>query len=241
MLSCVLVFLGLFFSFSFLSPSVSFAAEIAPIISVGGSGVVEGTPDQATVRLGVVTRAKKADEAEAENASAAASIHRALAVMGIERRDIRTLGYSFRPEYSEEKSGQMRLSGYVVSNVIVVTVRDTARVGNVIDTALKNGANSVDSLDFSISDTMALRQDALRVAIRDAREKADVIAKELGVRIVGIQNVSENTHMFQPRAANMMKMARSEAADMGTVTPVEAGIIKLTAEVHVDFLIGTTA
>ena len=104
----------------------------------------------------------------------------------------------------------------------------------VIDAALSNGANEINSLDFSASDTKAVRKVALLNAIQDARDKADIITKGLGKRIVGIQNVSESTGYIETRrfGGNMLMAAAKDAA-----TPIAPGSLSLTANVHVDFIL----
>ncbi len=221
--------------FALFAPAPVQAAEEQPILSVSGSGMVQGAPDQAAITLGVVTRAETAGEAQQENAAKAAAIRSALTALGVEDADIKTEDYNFRPEYSREAGERTVVVGYTASNVIRVKVRNVALVGDVVDAALANGANTIHSLDFSIRDTDALRKRALESAVKDARSKADAIAHALGKSIVGVQHVSENTGMFQPRQSNAMMMKSMDAA--GGSTPIDAGTLSLSADVHIDFIL----
>ena len=205
------------------------------ILSVSGSGSVQSLPDQAAVTLGVVTRGATAGEAQQENAAKATAIRETLRVLGIADKDIQTEEYTFRPEYSREGNERV-IIGYTASNTIRVQVRDMALVGDVVDAVLANGANTIHSLDFSIHDTNELRQKALESAVKDAREKADAIARALGSRIVGVHHVTENTGMFQQRRSNMM-MAKSADAMAAESTPIDGGTLSLTADVHIDFIL----
>ena len=201
------------------------AAEAQPpILSVSGSGMVQGAPDQAAITLGVVTRAAKAS-----------AIRSALTALGVEDADVKTEDYNFRPEYSREAGERSVVVGYTASNVIRVKVRNVALVGDVVDAALANGANTIRSLEFSIRDTDALRKRALESAVKDAKSKADAIAHALGKSIVGVQHVSENTGMFQPRQSNAMMMKSMDAA--AESTPIDAGTLSLSADVHIDFIL----
>ena len=215
------------------APMTVSAAEKEPsILSVSGNGVVQSTPDQATITMGVVTQGVTAGEAQQENAVKATAIREALRTFGIEDKDVKTEEYNFRPEYSREGNERV-IVGYVASNTIRVCVRDVTIVGDVVDAVLTNGANTIHSLDFSIRDTHALRQKALESAIKDAREKADAIAHALGSRIIGVQHVTENTGMFQPRQSNMAKSMDV----MAESTPIDGGIVSMTADVHIDFIL----
>ena len=154
--------------------------------------------------------------------------------LGIEEKDIQTRNYSFYPNYSTEKDHRNEVTGYTVNNSVIVVVRDIKLTGKVIDAALNNGANEINSLDFSASDTKAVRKVALLNAVQDARDKADIIAKGLGKRIVGIQSVSESTGYIETRrfGGNMLMAAAKDAA-----TPIAPGSLSLTANVHVDFIL----
>ncbi len=229
-LSALLVCVSLF------APMTTCAAAEAtpPILSVSGSGRVQSAPDQAAITLGVVTRAETAGEAQQENTAKATAIRSALTALGIEERDIKTEDYSFRPEYSRERNERNTIVGYTASNTIRVRVRDVALVGDVVDAVLANGANTIHSLDFSIRDTDALRKKALESAVKDARSKADTIASALGKSIVGVHHVTENTGMFQPRQSNMMMKSMDASAES---TPIDAGTLSLTADVHIEFIL----
>ena len=221
--------------FAFACPANAQAAEKAavPILSVDGSGTASGAPDQAIVSIGVTNYAANAGDAQTENASRAAAIQTALLQLGIPADCIQTQNYSFRPSYSTDKNQENVITGYTVANTIVVVINDVSLAGNVIDTALQQGANRIHSLDFSIRNTKKLRKEALQGAIHDARDKADILASGLGKRIVGIQNVSENVNSIQPRNFNMLMMSKA-AADS---TPIAAGSLELSASVHIDFIL----
>ena len=222
--------------FALFSLMAVVAAEKEPsILSVSGSGMVQSTPDQATITIGVVTQGLTAGDAQQENAVKATAIREALRMLGIEDKDIKTEEYNFRPEYNREGNERV-IVGYTTSNTIRVRVRDVTMVGDVVDTVLTSGANTIHSLDFSIRDTNALRQKALESAVKDAREKANAIAYALGSRIIGVQHVTENTGMFQPRQSNMMVMTKSMDA-LAESTPIDGGTLSMTADVHIDFIL----
>lgn len=216
------------------TPITAQAAEEPPILSVSGSGMVQGAPDQAAITLGVVTRAETAAEAQQENAVKATAIRNALIALGIEDSDVKTEEYNFRPEYSREGAERV-VVGYTASNTMRVRVRNVAIVGDVVDAVLVNGANTIHSLDFSIRDTDALRKRALESAVKDARSKADAIAHALGKSIVGVHHVTENTGMFQPRQSNTMIMKSMDMAMEST--PIDTGTMSLTADVHIEFIL----
>lgn len=221
-----------------MSCSAAFAAPQQetprPTLSIDGQGTGTAAPDMATVTIGVTTQGKDAAKAQNDNAWVSNQIQAAVRGLGIEEKDIQTRNYSFYPNYSTDKDHRNEVTGYTVNNSVIVVVRDIKLTGKVIDAALNNGANEINSLDFSASDTKAVRKVALLNAIQDARDKADIIAKGLGKRIVGIQNVSESTGYIETRrfGGNMLMAVAKDAA-----TPIAPGSLSLTANVHIDFIL----
>ncbi|CUN87170.1 MAG: SIMPL domain-containing protein [Mitsuokella jalaludinii] len=221
-----------------MSCSAAFAAPQQetprPTLSVDGQGTGTAAPDMATVTIGVTTQGKDAAKAQNDNAWVSNQIQAAVRGLGIAEKDIQTRNYSFYPNYSTDKDRRNEVTGYTVNNSVIVVVRDIKLTGKVIDAALNNGANEINSLDFSASDTKAVRKVALLNAVQDARDKADIIAKGLGKRIVGIQNVSESTGYIETRrfGGNMLMAVAKDAA-----TPIAPGSLSLTANVHIDFIL----
>ena len=221
-----------------MSCSAAFAAPQQetprPTLSVDGQGTGTAAPDIATVTIGVTTQGKDAAKAQNDNAWVSNQIQAAVRGLGIEEKDIQTRNYSFYPNYSTDKDHRNEVTGYTVNNSVIVVVRDIKLTGKVIDAALSTGANEINSLDFSASDTKAVREVALLNAIQDARDKADIIAKGLGKRIVGIQNVSESTGYIETRrfGGNMLMAVAKDAA-----TPIAPGSLSLAANVHIDFIL----
>lgn len=219
--------------------SVADAKDVEqPIISVDGSGSAIVSPDEATVSIGVSTNAKDAAEAQRENAARAQAIQNAVKALGIESKDISTRNYSFRPTYRQNENRRNEINGYAVDNTVVVTVHDLELTGKVIDASLKAGANRIHSLDFSATKTHGATKEALLAAINDARDKADIIAKGLGKRIVGVQRVSESVGGLGRRNYKMPMFAmQADMAEAAVATPIEAGELTLNASVHIDFIL----
>ena len=216
--------------------STTFAEEIRPpIISVSGEGKVEAQPDRATISVGVVTRAKNPSEVQNSNAHAAQAVINSIVALGIERKKISTGNYNFNPVYRHTDNGKRILDGYEASNSVTIIVDDLNLVGRIIDAALNHGANRVDNLNFGLRNKTAYQDEALRLAILDAKRKAEIAASALGKSIVSVRNVSINHSSIEtPRN---YKMARSQAMEDAVEfeTPIESGTLTCSASVHVEF------
>ena len=216
-------------------PTSTASAEEAPTLTMNGIGVARIAPDVAEITLGVVTEAKDAAKAHADNAAQATRVQNAVKALGIAERDIQTTRYDFSPVYDVKDNGRSVTTGYTVTNSVVVKVRNLDNVGKVIDAALASGANRVDSLEFSASDPSAAKNAALADAARDARNKADAVAKALGVRIVRILNVYADAQPYNTPRNFMPMMMAKEAYDAGT--PISAGELSFEASVNIAYVI----
>ena len=216
-------------------PTSTASAEEAPTLTMNGIGVARIAPDVAEITLGVVTEAKDAAKAHADNAAQATRVQNAVKALGIAERDIQTTRYDFSPIYDVKDNGRSVTTGYTVTNSVVVKVRNLDSVGKVIDAALANGANRVDSLEFSASDPSAAKNAALADAARDARNKADAVAKALGVRIVRILNVYADAQPYNTPRNFMPMMMAKEAYDAST--PISAGELSFEASVNIAYVI----
>ena len=213
--------------------STALAEERVPTISVSGEGRVEAAPDCATISIGVTTFDNDAAKVQSENSRIATNVINAVASIGIDKKNIRTGNYSFQQRFRYDDKGKQIFDGYEVNNTVTIAVNDLTKIGRAIDAALAGGANRVDSLNFGIRDRENFQSEALKLAVRDARRKAETAAAELGKRIVGIVNVSINSApIIAPRSEKLMMT--SNAADSFS-TPIEAGILSCSASVHIDF------
>lgn len=213
--------------------STAAAEERISTISVNGEGVVEVAPDRATISVGVVTRDKNAAKVQNDNSRIASEIIKSVAALGIDKKNIRTGNYSFHQYYRQENNKRVA-DGYEANNTVTIIVDDLNLVGKVIDTSLSHGANNIDSLEFGIKNKAALQNDAIRLAVRDARAKAEVVAAELGKNIIGVKNVAVNSGYISAPRANKMFAAQMEM-DMAIETPIESGTLTCNANVHVEF------
>ena len=193
-----------------------------PVLMVDGTGRAEAAPDCATISVGVVT--------QAENAKKAQAVQRALVAAGIPEANIQTRDYYFQPLY-ERETRENEITGYRAENNVTVRIDDLADVSRVIDLALKNGANSISSLDFGVKNADKVRKIALTAAVNDARKKADELAAALGRRVVGLKAVSENTYPFAERSAGAKMLMAADAAP----TPIAPGMLETSAEVHIEY------
>lgn len=203
---------------------------VRPSITVSAQGSTRITPDRATVQVGVQTRATTAAAASAENARIAQRVIAAVRALGIGAEQISTVNYSVNPEYRHQENRTPQVTGYVVHNTVVVDVRQIEQVGRVIDAALSNGANMINSLNFYASNTEEARRVALGSAVEKARKDAEAIARAAGGTLGGLAEANVGAYVT-PMRRDMVQMGRMEMAAAAPPTPIEPGSELLSVQV----------
>ena len=214
----------------------TFAAEETGRITVTGEGSASAAPDMAIINFGVLKNAPTARQALDDANKALAEAIADLKAKGIAPRDLQTSGFSVSPQfdYSGKNGTAPKLTGYQVSNMLTVRVRDIASLGKVLDDAVTNGINSGGSLSFGNSKIKDLMADARKAAVDDAIAKAKALTEAAGVSTGDILSISEDAQM-PPPPAPMVRMAMAkEATDS---VPVETGESEYHARVTVTFAI----
>ncbi|MFC5602272.1 SIMPL domain-containing protein [Sporosarcina koreensis] len=198
-------------------------------ITVVGQGEVFAKPDIATIQLEVNTTNEHLSEAQRENSTTMINIIQSLIAMGIPQENIQTVNYSIFPRY-DYVNGEQIFRGYEVSNSISVKLTDIQHVGNVIDTAVEQGANRVSNIQFSVEDVDRYKQEAIVHALQNAQMKARTIADTLQlqiapqpVRITEVENGGQPTPLF--------KATMSESV----MTPIEGGQISVRSTMRVQY------
>ncbi|MBO4249407.1 SIMPL domain-containing protein [Halomicrobium sp. IBSBa] len=212
--------------------SAQTAATDNRTVDVGATGAVSAQPDQAVVRVGVETRAGDAATARQQLADNVTQLRDALA--DVEGAQVRTNGYDIGQDYrrppSEEEDPEPR---YVARQSFEITINDTDKAGAVIDTAVANGANNVDNVEFTLSADRRdeLEEQALEGAMDRARTKATTVAERADLTIEGVETVTTVDRGYRPYAAEMTATAATDGAS----TDIDSGPVTVTAQVQVTY------
>lgn len=199
-------------------------------VTVTGTAEAQARPDVANVSFGVVTEDRDATRAAQENARITTAVIDAVVGFGVARADIQTTQYSVSPIVDYQRTPPVT-TGYRVTNLVRVKLRDLARIGALIDTAIAAGANNVQGVSFDIQDPTPVRREALVQAMRSAQADARLIADTLGIRLGRIVSVTESGPAI-PRPFELGAV-RAEAA----TTPIIPGQITVSATVTVVYSI----
>lgn len=210
------------------------AAQAESRISVSGTGEIRVSADTAVISLGVNARDKDVLKAQQKVNESIAAIRAALTEQGISEENINTEFINIYVTY-DYRDDQEEVEAYNASSTLAIKVTEMDKVGAIIDAAFSAGANTLNGISFSASDTSEAKSEALREAVADAKNKADVLAEASGLKITGIESLSEDgVFSYENNVGNVYaKMAVAETADAGTV--VQAAKLIVSASVSITY------
>lgn len=168
----------------------------ANTISVSGEGKVTAVPDLATVNIGVLSQGTTAVDVKNQNNQKVNKVIDYIKAQGIDPKDINTSQFSFYPQQNYN-SGQPVITGYQGNQTITVKVRGVDKsqdqLNKILDGAVNNGANQIDAVSLTIEKPTDLQNQARKLAIDDAKNKAQELAKEAGLNLGKVVSLSENS------------------------------------------------
>ena len=208
-------------------------APAEPVVVASGEGTAQAAPDRAWISVSAESRAPSPREAQRRTAELMRPVLEALRKARVPDDAVRTTGYDLQQEF-DFTNGKRVSRGYVARNSIEVRVDDVSRVGELLETVVGQGATSVSGLRFDLKDHAKLEREAVRLAVVNARLKAEAAAAGAGRTLDRLVRIDETGG---PTPAPPMPFMRAAvAADAGGgAPPVSVGQIEVRAQVTVTF------
>ncbi len=218
---------------------LSTAAALAETkIAVNGTGEVRVSADTAIISLGVNARDKDVLKAQQKVNETIAAIRKALIEQDVKEENINTDFINIYPIY-DYSSDQEQLAAYNASSTLAIKVTDMESVGALIDVCFAAGANTLNGISFSASDTEEAKTEAMKKAVADAKKKAEILAGAFGMKITGIEIITEGgVYSYQNNVGNVYAkgvddIVEEAEADAGTV--VQSAKLIVSASVSITF------
>ncbi len=192
----VIIFFILLFIFAKWGPAIPFSTTTQirgePFV-VSGEGKVFVTPDIAKLSFGIQENGASLKQVQDSVNKKSKTLTDAFKKLGIKDEDIKTTSYSVYPQY-DYTNPNSRITGFQVSINYEVTIRDFDKVNNAIVAGTSAGANMVGGVSFEINDKTKNEKlnEARKMAVTDARQKASGLAGAAGITLGKIINISEN-------------------------------------------------
>lgn len=161
-------------------------------VTVVGEGSVRIKPNVAYASIGVETLNESIQQATSESAKTMEQIIAALKAAGVAEKDMQTSGFSVWVDRSRSMEGELTGQAvYHVTNMVNVTIRDLDKIGEILEQAMANGANLINSVSFGIDQSEALQKEARQKAAEDALAKAQELAALHNAQLGKLVSVSE--------------------------------------------------
>lgn len=215
--------------------TVSYAQETKqiPQINVSGEGKIKVVPDQAMLTVTVETKGNNAKEVKKINDEQMESVLKLIKKMNLPATDYKTQRVSLNPQYDYEK----KKNTYNAQQTIEILLKDLSKYDELMEGIVANGVNRIDNVVFQSSKLAQYQSEARKVAMKDAKLKAEDYVAVLGQKVGKALTITDNTQTYypQPVFATMRKMEMSDSA--APRETLATGEITITANVSVNFIL----
>lgn len=221
---------------SILFMSLSNAQEIKqiPQISVNGEGKIKVVPDQVVLLATVETKGNNSKEVKRSNDQQMEQVIKFIKKMNLDPADYKTQRVSLNPQYDYEK----KKSNYNATQTIEILLKDLAKYDELMEGLVNNGINRIDNVIFQSSKMAQFQSEARKLAMKDAKIKAEDYVSVLGQKIGKALLISDNSQNYYPSPAPVYAMKGasmdSESAPRETIA---IGEINIISNVSVSFIL----
>jgi uncharacterized protein YggE len=214
--------------------TISYGQEVKqiPQINVNGEGKIKVVPDQATITATVDTRGNNATEVKKQNDEQIDLVLKLIKKMNLAPADYKTKRVSLNPVYDYEK----KKTTYNATQTIEILLRDLSKYDELMEGLVDEGINKVENVVFQSSKLEQYQSEARKMAMKDAKQKAEDYVSVLGQKVGKAITISDNSQNYYPQPMyETMRMAKSESA--GPKETLAVGEINIVANVSVSFLL----
>ena len=234
------------------------------VITVSGTGDVYAKADIANISFSVDEVDKTVALAQQKATDKNNKVIDFLKQNGVDEKDIKTTGYNINPKYEYGSvpcaqpmsanvssgiqvpsptptyivcppSSKQTLVGYEVTESVDVKLRDITKSGDILAGIGKLNVSNVSGLSFTIDNEDSLKADARKIAIDDAKSKAQKIADDLGTSLGKVTSFYENgdAPMYYDSKASVMGLGGAVAP--AAAPQIATGQNKITVNVSVSY------
>lgn len=216
-----------------------------PLITVSGQAEVRVPPDEVVFTLGVESVDKDMLAAKKRTDDSVKEVLSIAKRNNVKAEDVQTSQISVQPryntddlDYDQRRAVKREFVGYQVAKTVAVILRDISRFDSLLSDVLKAGVTRLSNVEFRDSEIRKHRDQARRMAIKAAQDKANLLAREIGQSIGPAYSIREG--VFTPYATsnisqNAMASVPADRADSESSGAIAPGQISVTAQVTVSF------
>ncbi|WP_427874521.1 SIMPL domain-containing protein [Flavobacterium sp. MMS24-S5] len=226
--------LVLFLTIMFMTMSYGQEIKQVPLINVNGEGKVKVAPDQVCISASVETKGNNAKDVKKQNDEKMDAVLKFIKKMNIPTADFKTKQVALNPQYDYEK----KKTSYNATQTVEIVVKDLAKYDELMEGLVQQGINRIDKVSFETSKLAQYESEARKLAMKDAKTKAEEYVSVLGQKVGKAFTISDNSQIYRPQPMYAAAMRMKEADSMGASNETLAvGEIEITANVSVSFVL----
>lgn len=218
-----------------LFASMSYAQEQKqiPQVTVSGEGKVKATPDQASITIAIETKGTKAIDIKKDNDAAVEKVLQFIKKMKLPKEDVVTQRVSLNPNYDYNTKKHT----YLANQTIVIMLKDLSKYDELMEGIVDAGANRIDNVEFKSSKLEQYQSDARKLAMKEAKRKAEDYVSVLGQKVGKALLINDSTQSYIPQPMFKGNFAMAMAEDAAPRETLALGDIEITANVTVSFIL----
>ncbi|MBF4487866.1 MULTISPECIES: SIMPL domain-containing protein [unclassified Flavobacterium] len=223
----------LFLTIMFMTMSYAQEIKQIPQINVSGEGKVKVAPDQVCISATVETKGNNAKDVKKQNDEKIDAVLKFIKKMNIPAADYKTKQVALNPQYDYEK----KKTSYNATQTVEIILKDLTKYDDLMDGLVQQGINRIDRVSFETSKLVQLESEARKLAMKEAKLKAEDYVSVLGQKVGKAYTISDNTQVYrpQPMYAAMKSMEMDSAGAPNQTLAI--GEIEVTANVSVSFVL----
>ncbi|TQD39382.1 SIMPL domain-containing protein [Haloflavibacter putidus] len=204
-----------------------------PGISVNGIGIVNVTPDQVLINVGVSHEGDTAKEVKNKTDKDIDAVLNFLKTEKIASKNIKTEYLNLNKRYDHSSKSDR----FYASQSISIKLEDITKYETVISGLMQSGINRINGVAFESSKIELYKTQARKKAIQNAREKAETYADALQQEVGKAFRVSEmnNYNGGSPVYKAMQMEANSSSGNQRNTLAV--GEMEIKVEIAVSFIL----
>jgi uncharacterized protein len=215
--------------------TLTFAQEMKPIpmINVAGEGKIKATPDEVCITISQETTGEKAIEVKKENDAKMDAVIKFIKKMNIPQGDYLTQRVTLNPNYDYEAKKHT----YIAVQTVAISLKDLSKYDTLMNGLVEVGINRIESVEFKSSKILQLQSDARKLAIKDAKMKAEDFVSVLGQKVGKAFTISDNSQNTNPHPVLYAMKSTGMDASGGPKETLAAGEIEIVVNVNISFLL----
>lgn len=207
---------------------------IQPQISVSGEGKIKVVPDEAIISIAVETKGEESSKVKKENDVVIDKVLKYLKTTKINQKDIKTERVALYPQYDYQK----KKNYHIATQTINITLRDLSQYEVIMDELVKAGVNRINGVTFQSSQIEKLKSDARKLAVAEAKKKAEDFAEALGQKVGKAIVVSDNSQpVYNPPMYRNVMMADAKVEGAMEQETLAVGEIEINTNVNITFIL----